>query len=88
MGVVLVLEGLNLERQQWRELQDHVKAVDGYFIAVHVSGHIYRDDLIAFVRQVSPQIVVPCHTFEPDAFGEHFPNLSGCSRTGNRTRSS
>lgn len=64
-----------LEREQWRELQDHVKAVEGDFIAVHASGHIYRDDLIAFVRQVSPRIVVPCHTFEPDAFGEHFPNI-------------
>ncbi|MGQ9563171.1 MAG: MBL fold metallo-hydrolase [Thermogutta sp.] len=64
-----------LEREQWRELQDHVKAVDGDFIAVHASGHIYRDDLIAFVRQVSPQIVVPCHTFAPDAFGEYFPNV-------------
>ena len=64
-----------LERPQWRELQDHVKAVGGDFIAVHTSGHIYRDDLITFVRGVSPRIIIPCHTFEPDAFADHFPNV-------------
>jgi len=64
-----------LERQQWRELQGHVKAVGGDFVAVHASGHIYRDDLVTFVREVNPRIVVPCHTFEPEAFGEHFPNF-------------
>lgn len=46
----------------------------GQFIEAHTSGHIFADDIVAFVRAVDPARVVPIHTFAPEQFREHFAN--------------
>lgn len=64
-----------LERADWIELQEHLATVEGDFIPAHASGHIYIDDIIEFVNAIGPKTVVPIHTFEPDHFHQHFPNV-------------
>lgn len=64
-----------LERADWRTLQQHLATVNGDFIPAHASGHIYIDDIIEFVNAIGPKTVVPIHTFEPDQFHQHFPNV-------------
>ena len=38
-----------------------------------------EDDIVAFVEAVSPQTVIPVHTFEPDAFAAYFDNVATVS---------
>lgn len=64
-----------LVRQDWVTLQEQLAQVEGDFIPAHTSGHIYIADLIAFVKAVAPGTVVPVHTFEPQAFRDHFDNV-------------
>lgn len=64
-----------LVRQDWVELQERLAQVEGDFIPAHTSGHIYIADLIAFVKAVAPGRVIPVHTFEPQAFRDHFDNV-------------
>jgi len=63
-----------LKKPEWEDFKRKVEQVSGTFKVCHTSGHIYLDDLVAFVRAVNPRIVIPMHTFEPGKFGEHFPN--------------
>ena len=64
-----------LTNPDWVELRQHLAEVNGTFTAAHTSGHIYIQDIINFVRKVKPRTVVPIHTFEPDEFKQHFPNV-------------
>lgn len=64
-----------LVRRDWLDLQDHIAKVGGDFIQAHVSGHAYVTDIVTFVDSVKPRIVTPVHTFEPDAFLQHFSNV-------------
>jgi phage/plasmid-like protein (TIGR03299 family) len=64
-----------LERGDWTELQEHLAEVGGDFVPAHTSGHIYVNDIVEFVREIDPRTVIPIHTFEPDHFGRHFPNV-------------
>ncbi len=64
-----------LTRQDWVELQAHIAQVGGDFIQAHVSGHAYVADIIAFVNSVKPRVVIPIHTFAPEAFLRHFSNV-------------
>ena len=49
--------------------------MNGDFIPAHTSGHIYVQDIIDFVNSVGPQTVIPIHTFEPEEYKRHFPNV-------------
>lgn len=64
-----------LTKQDWVELQRHIEQVNGDFIHTHVSGHAYIADIISFVNSVNARSVIPIHTFEPQAYKEHFPNV-------------
>ena len=65
-----------LNKPDWVELQKHVALVEGDFIRAHVSGHAYVDDIISFVNSVNARTVIPIHTFEPQMYQEHFPNVT------------
>lgn len=40
---------------------------------VHVSGHVYLEDLIKFINAIAPKRnIIPMHTQNPDKFREHF----------------
>ena len=64
-----------LTNPDWVELQQQIEVVNGDFIPAHTSGHIYIQDIIDFVNAVGPRTVIPIHTFEPEAYKQHFPNV-------------
>ena len=63
-----------LTNPDWVELQREVAEVGGDFIHAHASGHIYTSDLRELVTALKPKSVIPVHTFEPEMFGDLFPN--------------
>jgi ribonuclease J len=63
-----------LRKPEWATLQEQLAAAGGQFVETHTSGHIFADDIIAFVRGLNPGLVIPVHTFEPEHFSDHFPN--------------
>ena len=65
-----------LTKQDWVELQKHVGQVNGDFIPAHVSGHAYVADIVSFVNSVNARVVIPIHTFEPQIYQKHFPNVT------------
>lgn len=64
-----------LTNPDWVALQQQLSDVNGDFIPAHTSGHIYVQDIIDFVNAVGPQTVIPIHTFEPEVYKQHFPNV-------------
>lgn len=68
-----------LDRPDWTQLMEKLKGVRGDFIKAHVSGHIFTHDIISLVRSIGPKVVVPIHTFVPEAFASHFANTRALS---------
>jgi ribonuclease J len=68
-----------LARQDWVNLQKMIGQINGDFIPAHVSGHAYVADIISFVNSVNARTVIPIHTFEPQMYQDHFPNVAGLS---------
>jgi len=64
-----------LTKPDWVELQEQLAGVQGDFFPAHTSGHIYVKDIIRFVEAINPQTVIPIHTFEPEQYHQHFPNV-------------
>jgi len=64
-----------LEENDWKQLQQQISAAGGDFVPAHTSGHIFVDDLVKFVSSINPKRVIPVHTFEPEAFKDHFDNV-------------
>ena len=64
-----------LDRPDWTELKRHLAEVNGDFVPAHTSGHIFMDDLINFVQSINPKQVIPIHTFEPEAYEQHFDDV-------------
>ncbi len=65
-----------LTKQDWVDLQNLIAQVQGDFIPAHVSGHAYVADIISFVNSVNARTVIPIHTFEPQMYQKHFPNVT------------
>ena len=65
-----------LTKQDWVDLQNLIGQVNGDFIPAHVSGHAYVADIISFVNSVNARTVIPIHTFEPQMYQDHFPNVT------------
>lgn len=57
-----------LERPQWDDFEQNVKAVGGEFVVAHTSGHIFAEDTAEFLQAIKPRLVIPIHTFAPEAF--------------------
>jgi ribonuclease J len=58
------------------DLRRFVEDRGGRFELVHSSGHAYVEDLQALAREISPDRVVPIHTFAPDRFGSLFSGVA------------
>ena len=63
-----------LSSSEWRSTQAHLEAVEGSLVVEHTSGHISPDDILDFVRAISPKVTIPIHTFEPQRFAEQVAN--------------
>ncbi len=62
-----------LERPGGAEFQAALESPDvaGDFIQAHTSGHIFPDDIVAFIESIDPQgaaRILPIHTFHKDQF--------------------
>jgi ribonuclease J len=68
-----------LKNPDWQQTQTALRSVNGDLIKVHATGHILEEDIVSFVEAVSPQTVIPVHTFEPDAFAVYFDNVATVS---------
>jgi ribonuclease J len=64
-----------LEKLEWQVTRSKLQDARGDLIEVHTSGHIYADDITSFVKAITPGMVVPVHTFEPQKFGDNFDNV-------------
>jgi len=64
-----------LKNPDWVDLQERIRTAGGDFLHAHTSGHIFINDLIEFVKAIGPRCIVPIHTFEPQEFLRHFPNV-------------
>jgi len=64
-----------LEKPDWKNAAEKIKAADGKLVEVHTSGHILSSDIVRFVDSISPAMILPVHTFEPEQFKQHFPNV-------------
>jgi ribonuclease J len=57
-----------LERPQSAGLEQKVASAGARFIKAHTSGHIFAEDTAEFLRGIDPKVVIPIHTFNPEAF--------------------
>ena len=64
-----------LERPEWQKIQSKLEAVGGRRISLHTSGHILEEDLVWFVREIDPRVVIPIHTLQPERLGELYERV-------------
>ena len=71
-----------LEQSCWTELRQKLASpeVDGQFIQVHTSGHIFAQDIVDFVNKIDPgkrTRIIPIHTFHPEEFPKFVDRVEG-----------
>ncbi|GAA4445422.1 MBL fold metallo-hydrolase [Novipirellula rosea] len=64
------------QRLDWQEVQKALDGVEGKITHVHTSGHALSSDLVEFTKAIDARTIVPVHSFEPEAFKEHFDNVT------------
>ncbi len=64
-----------LQQPEWKMTKAKLEEVSGDLIEAHTSGHIFYDDIIRLVGQISAEMVIPIHTFEPETFKTFSPNV-------------
>ncbi len=65
-----------LDKPEWKTIEEKLEQVSGKLFDVHTSGHILSQDIVRFVNDISPETIIPVHTFEPKQFQEHFENVT------------
>jgi ribonuclease J len=55
--------------------KEMLKQLDIPLEIIHASGHAHLKDLKKFSKAISPQRLVPIHSFAPERFTEHFDNV-------------
>ena len=64
-----------LEQPEWKSLVLALDRVCGRLQQVHTSGHIFAADIGKFLSQLEFRQAIPIHTFDPNAFQIHWPNV-------------
>lgn len=62
-----------LQQPPWAELQQKLTDSGGDFVHAHTSGHIFAEDIAAFVAQLDPRKamrIIPIHTFHREEFAK------------------
>jgi len=67
--------GIYLKKPEYRKLVEYCNRMGIEFGVAHVSGHIYLEDMKDFINTVRPRHIIPIHTFCPEEFAKHFPNV-------------
>lgn len=58
-----------------RKLKSYLESKNVHYEYLHTSGHATLSDLKRLAEAMSPDIIIPIHTFHPDRFQKHFPNV-------------
>lgn len=64
-----------LLQPEWQMAKAKLEDAGGDLIEAHTSGHIFAQDIITLVNAIAPKLIVPIHTFDPQEFQAHFPNV-------------
>lgn len=64
------------QRPDWQEVKKSLNEVEGKVIHVHTSGHALSSDIVEFTRAINAKTIIPIHSFEPEAFKDHFDNVT------------
>ncbi len=64
-----------LDQPDWQIVRKAIDDAGGDLIHIHTSGHAFFEDIQEFVKEIDPGKIVPIHTFEPKALGDHFDNV-------------
>lgn len=63
-----------LDESDWEKTGHQIQRARGKLEQVHTSGHILSQDIVGFVKSLTPKTVVPVHTFEPEEFARRLGN--------------
>jgi ribonuclease J len=58
-----------------RNLKTYLADKDVRFEYLHTSGHAKLSDMKRLVEALDPEVVIPIHTFYPERYKNHFPNV-------------
>jgi len=58
-----------------RKLRAYLKDKEVRYEYLHTSGHARIEDMKKLVDAISPEIIVPIHSFYPDKFKDYFNNV-------------
>jgi len=58
-----------------RKLRSFLKNKKVRYEYIHTSGHAMLSDLKRLAEALSPEVIIPIHTFNPDRFQDHFSNV-------------
>jgi len=64
-----------LEDKQYNHFLDWLKKMNIPLIKCHTSGHAPLTDLKKLANAISPKMLVPIHTFNPELYNKHFKNV-------------
>jgi ribonuclease J len=58
-----------------RKLRSYLESKKVRYEYIHTSGHAMLSDLKRLAEAMSPEMVIPIHSFYPDKFKDYFPNV-------------
>ena len=61
--------------QSLRKLKSHLEKKNVRYEYIHTSGHANLSDLKRLAEAMSPEVIIPIHSFHPDHFKSHFSNV-------------
>ena len=65
-----------LEEPRLQALTADLERTGGRLLLRHASGHAHPDDLRRFVEQLSPRLLIPVHTTNPETWGRWWPETT------------
>ncbi len=67
--------GYKQELKFGKSLQRLVNEYDVEIIDIHASGHIFKEELVKFIKELNPKKIIPIHTEHTEEFGKEFNNV-------------
>jgi len=61
--------------QSLRKLRSYLESKNVRYEYLHTSGHAMLSDLKRLAEAMSPDMIIPIHSFHPDRFIDHFSNV-------------
>lgn len=58
-----------------KNLKSYLEGKGIHYEYLHTSGHAKLSDLKKLADAMAPDMVIPIHSFYPDKFKDHFPNV-------------